>query len=48
MDWIYQQDFVNLNGGLATAGSVALFVIGMGLTLLQLRFLGRRQIAMLG
>jgi ABC-type sugar transport system permease subunit len=42
IDWIYQESFVNLNGGLATAGSVVLFVIGMVLTVLQLRFLGRR------
>lgn len=48
MLWIYQQDFVNLAGGLATAGSVVLFVIGMVLTVLQLRFLGRRHMAMLG
>lgn len=47
IDWIYQQSFVNLNGGLATAGSVVLFLIGMILTLLQLRFLGRRHSAML-
>lgn len=47
IDWIYQQSFVNLNGGLATAGSVVLFLIGMVLTLLQLRFLGRRHTAML-
>jgi ABC-type sugar transport system permease subunit len=42
IDWIYQESFVNLNGGLATAGSVVLFVIGMVLAVLQLRFLGRR------
>jgi ABC-type sugar transport system permease subunit len=48
IDWIYQQSFVNLAGGLATAGSVVLFLIGMGLTLLQLRFLGRRHATMLG
>jgi ABC-type sugar transport system permease subunit len=47
MLWIYQQSFVNLSGGLATAGSVVLFLIGMILTLLQLRFLGRRQVAMM-
>jgi ABC-type sugar transport system permease subunit len=47
MDWIYQQSFVNLNGGLATAGSVVLFIVGMVLTVLQLRFLARRRTAML-
>jgi ABC-type sugar transport system permease subunit len=45
--WIYQQDFVYFNGGLATAGSVVLFLIGMILTLLQLRFLGRRRVELL-
>lgn len=46
--WIYQESFVYFNGGLATAGSVVLFVVGMVLTLLQLRFLGRRRVALLG
>jgi ABC-type sugar transport system permease subunit len=46
--WIYQESFVNLNGGLATAGSVVLFVIGMIVTVLQLRFLGRRNQILLG
>ncbi|HLH99960.1 MAG TPA: sugar ABC transporter permease [Acidimicrobiales bacterium] len=48
MEWIYQQSFVSLNGGLATAGSVVLFLIGMVLTLIQLRFLGRRYAVNLG
>lgn len=46
--WIYQESFVNLNGGLATAGSVVLFLIGMIVTILQLRFLGRRNQVLLG
>jgi ABC-type sugar transport system permease subunit len=45
--WIYQEDFVYFNGGLATAGSVVLFLVGMILTLLQLRFLGRRRVELL-
>lgn len=45
--WIYQEDFVYFNGGLATAGSVVLFLVGMILTLLQLRFLGRRRVEMM-
>ena len=45
--WIYQEDFVYFNGGLATAGSVVLFLVGMVLTLLQLRFLGRRRVELL-
>lgn len=46
--WIYQESFVYFNGGLATAGSVVLFVVGMVLTLLQLRFLGRRRATLIG
>ncbi|MHB8244726.1 MAG: carbohydrate ABC transporter permease [Acidimicrobiales bacterium] len=46
--WIYQESFIYFNGGLATAGSVVLFIVGMVLTLLQLRFLGRRSAVLLG
>lgn len=40
--WIYQEGFNFLHGGLATAGAVVLLVIGLLVTLLQLRFAGRR------
>lgn len=40
--WIYQQGFMYFHGGLATAGSMLLFVFGMVITLVQLRFLNRR------
>jgi len=46
--WIYNESFVFFNGGLATAGSVVLFLTGMILTLLQLRVLGRRQARLMG
>jgi len=46
--WIYNESFVYFNGGLATAGSVILFLAGMILTVLQLRFLGRRQATLMG
>ncbi len=41
--WLYQEAFTYFNGGLATAGSIVLFVIGALLTWLQFRFLARRQ-----
>lgn len=40
--WIYEQGFLFFNGGLATAGSVVLLLVGVVVTLLQLRFLSRR------
>lgn len=40
--WIYEQGFMFFNGGLATAGSVVLLLIGIVVTVLQLRFLQRR------
>lgn len=46
--WIYQQGFLFFHGGLATAASMLLFVFGMVVTLIQLRFLNRRDAAPLG
>ncbi|WP_432541585.1 carbohydrate ABC transporter permease [Kineococcus sp. SYSU DK002] len=40
--WIYQQGFVFFNGGLATAASVVLLLIGIAVTLVQLLVLNRR------
>jgi ABC-type sugar transport system permease subunit len=40
--WIYQQGFVYFHGGLASAGAVILLLVGIIITVIQLRFLGRR------
>lgn len=40
--WIYEQGFTFFNGGLATAGALVLVLIGITVTVLQLRVLGRR------
>jgi ABC-type sugar transport system permease subunit len=47
MYWIYEQSFVEFNGGLATAGSMVLFLAGVILTLVQLKLLGRRRVTLL-
>jgi ABC-type sugar transport system permease subunit len=39
--WIYEQGFTFFNGGLATAGSLVLVVVGIAATILQLRVLSR-------
>jgi ABC-type sugar transport system permease subunit len=43
--WIYQQGFEFFHGGLATAASMLLFAFGMVITLVQLRYLNRRDAA---
>ncbi|MDQ1085005.1 MULTISPECIES: carbohydrate ABC transporter permease [Microbacterium] len=40
--WVYEQGFQFFNGGAATAASVLLLAIGITVTVLQLRFLARR------
>lgn len=40
--WIYEQGFNFFNGGAATAASVLLLIIGIGVTVLQLKLLARR------
>jgi len=40
--WIYQQGFVFFHGGLATAASVVLLLIGIAVTMFQLLVLSRR------
>lgn len=40
--WIYQQGFEFFHGGLATAASMLLFLFGIVITLVQVRYLNRR------
>ena len=41
--WVYQQGFSFFHGGLATAGAVVLLIIGLLVTVFQLKVLGRRE-----
>jgi len=43
--WIYQQGFVYFNGGSASAGAVILLLIGIVLSVIQIRIMGRRDVA---
>jgi ABC-type sugar transport system permease subunit len=43
--WIYQQGFVLFNGGSASAGAVVLLLIGISLSVIQIRIMGRRDVA---
>ena len=43
--WIYQQGFVLFDGGSASAGAVMLLLIGILLSVIQIRIMGRRDVA---
>ncbi len=40
--YIYNQGFVYFHGGLASAAAVILLIIGIGISIIQLRFINRR------